>query len=231
MKRFYTSATVAKTDHGFIVELDGKPIRTPGGEPQLLPTRALAEAMAREWQDQGDEIDPARFAFRDMADYAIDVVMPEPAAIAEKLLRYAETDTLCYRAAPDEPLFRRQEEVWEPLLAGFEAREGITLVRVSGVVHKAQPAASLDALGARIEAMAPFALAALEQLTTLAHSLCIGLAAMEPDADGTALWDAANLEEDWQVELWGEDHEAAERRAKRKGDFLGAMAFARAAAA
>ena len=231
MKRFYKTASAERTDAGHIVALDGRPIKTPGGQPQLLPSRALAEAMAAEWQDQAEEIDPARFAFRDMADYALDVVTPDPAAVADKLLRYAETDTLCYRADPDEALFRRQEAVWEPVLTAFEAREGVQMVRVSGVVHKPQADTALAALKARITALPPFTLAALEQLTTLAHSLCIGLSALESGADGEALWDAANLEEDWQVELWGEDHEAAERRARRKGDFLKAMAFAQAAAA
>lgn len=228
MKRFYEQARHEPAAAGWRIVLDGRPIRTQGGAPQVVPTEELARLMAREWADQGETLDPAAFAFRDMADYAIDVVAKDSAAVVDKLLGYAETDTLCYRANPDEPLYRRQKEVWEPLLTAFEAREGIKLTRVSGVIHRPQPPQTLDRLRERLEELDAFTLAALETLTSLAASLCIGLAALEPDADGEALWNAANLEEDWQTELWGEDEEAAARRKKREGAFLAAMQFARA---
>ena len=228
MRRFYKDVTVAQTELGWTVHLDGRPIKTQGGKPQVLPTETMAEMLAAEWRSQGEKIDPSSFRFRDMADYALDVVASDPEPVVEKLLGYAETDTLCYRADPEEPLFRRQHEVWEPLLAAFEAREGATLHRVSGVLHKPQPEPSLARLRARLENCEPFRLAALEQLTSLAASLCIGLAAMEPAADGDALWSAANLEEEWQADLWGREEEAEERRARRKADFLAAMDFAQA---
>ncbi len=231
MKRFYRTATAQQTSIGWHVTLDGRPIRTQGGALQLVPTEALAQMMAREWEDQDETIDPARFAARDMADYAIDVVSQDREAVIDKLLGYAETDTLCYRATPDEPLYRRQQSVWEPLLTAFEAREGVTLTRVSGITHRPQPRAALTALRTRLEILDNFTLAALEQLASLSASLCIGLAALEPDADGKELWAIANLEEDWQSEHWGSDDEASVRRAKREAAFVAAMEFARAALA
>ena len=185
--------------------------------------------LAEEWRMQGEEIDPSGFTFRDMADYALDVVQPDPAPLVDKLIGYGETDTLCYRADPEEPLYRRQHEVWEPLLAEVEQREGIRLHRISGIVHRAQPAPSLAQMRRRLEALDPFALAALEQLVSLSASLCVGLAALEPDAQGERLWDAANLEEDWQADLWGRDEEAADRRERRRRHFLDALRFLRAA--
>lgn len=229
MKRFYEQVTVAPLDGRCTVQLDGRPILTQGGQPLLLPNGQLAELLAAEWRSQGEQIDPAAFRHRDTADYALDVVAPNPAAVIEKLLGYAETDTLCYRADPDEPLFRRQQDVWDPILSAFETREGISMVRVSGVLHRPQPAAMLDKLRDRLGRYDAFTLAALEQLTALAASLCIGLEALQPDADGEALWDAASLEEHWQAEQWGSDDEARARLDKRKSDFLAAMTFARAA--
>lgn len=229
MKRFYKDVSIAPLDGHCTVMLDGRAIKTQGGQPLLLPASAMARLLAHEWESQGEEIDPSAFRYRDMADYALDVVAPDPAALIDKLLGYAETDTLCYRADPEEPVFRRQQEVWEPLLAAMEAREGVKLHRVSGVLHRAQPRASLETLRKRLEKLDPFTLAALEQLTSLSASLCIGLAALEDNAEAEALWDAANLEEDWQAELWGKDWETEERRTKRKGDFLAALEFAKAA--
>lgn len=230
MKRFWKEVAVEAVDGGWRVTLDGRPIRTQGGAAQVVPTRALAELLAGEWASQGDEVDPSAFPMRDMADYAIDMVASDPAGAAAKLLRFAETDTLCYRADPDEPLWKRQQSVWEPVLTAFEAREGVRMERVCGIVHKRQPAATLDRLRARLEALDPFALAALEVLTSLSASLCVGLSVSEPGADAETLWAAAELEETWQAELWGDEPLARERRNKRKRDFLRADEFLRAAA-
>lgn len=229
MKRFYKQVSVEKSEPGHYVALDGRPIKTQGGQPQVVASTALAQALAAEWAAQGETIDPAHFAFRDMTDYALDVVPGTREEIVAKLLRYAETDTLCYRANPDEPLWHRQREVWDPLVEALEQRDGVRFERVSGIVAKSHPPETLERLGARLESLDDFTLAALEQLASLAASLCIGLAALEDGADGEALWAAANLEEDWQIEQWGEDEEASARRAHRLGEFLKAMEFVRLA--
>ena len=229
MKRFYREVTVAETGAGFGVQLDGRAIKTVSARPQVVPTRALAEVMAQEWDEQGDEIDPARFLFRDMADYAIDVVAPDPAAAIASLLPYAATDTLCYRAEPDEPFAARQRLMWEPLLTAAETRLGVRFVRISGVMHKPQLPETLERLREELATLDAFALAALRNTAGLAASLVIGLAALDAQADVDALWDAANLEEDWQVELWGKDWEAAELRAKRAAAFAAAAKFAQLA--
>ena len=231
MKRFYKDVSVEQVAAGFQVALDGRLVKTQGGGSQIVSSKALAEELTAEWAGQGETIDPARFAFRDMTDYALDVVPVDRAGVVAKLLRYVETDTLCYRAEPDEPLWHRQRKLWDPLVEALEAREGVTLERVSGVVARPHAAETMDTLKARIETHDDFTLAALEQLTALAASLCIGLAALDDEADGETLWAAANLEEDWQIEQWGADEEASPRRAKRLDAFLKAMAFARQARA
>lgn len=229
MKRFYQAVAVGSDHDGYRVTLDGRSIRTQGGEAQVVPSAALAEALAAEWRAQGDEIDPATFPYRDMADYAIDQVAADRAGVTETLLGYAETDTLCYRADPDEPLHRRQHEVWEPLLVTIEAREGVRFERISGVIHRAQPPETLAKLRARLDALDAFTLAALHPLASLSASLGIALTALEPDADTDALWSAASLEELWQAELWGRDEAAEQRRERRGRDFVAAAVFARLA--
>lgn len=228
MKRFYKEASAAPLAGGWQVTLDGRAIKTAGGRPQQVPTEALAALLAREWADQGDEIDPTRFVLRDLADYALDVVATDRSDVIATLLRYADTDTLCYRAEAGEALEARQIEVWEPLLQGAEARWDIHFERIGGVIHRPQPAATLKRLEAVLQAESDFTLAALNTLTTLAASLVIGLAAIAPDADADALWDIANLEEDWQAELWGKEAEYIDRRARRLRTFAAAMEFARA---
>lgn len=226
MKRFYTDVTVTAEDGGYRVALDGRGIRTQGGRAQVVPTAALAEAMAAEWAEQGETIDTARFVLRDMADYAIDVVAPDRAATIADLLPYGETDTLCYRAEPDEPLAARQRLLWEPLVTMAEARYGVAFVRVAGIMHRPQPDATLAALRGELERLSPFALAALRNTAALSASLIVGLAALDRTADLVALWDAASAEEDWQAELWGKDAEAQARRTRRAEAFAAAARLA-----
>lgn len=226
MKRFYREVTVAPDADGWRVLLDGRGVRTPGGAAQIVPTEALAAAMAREWADQGEEIDLKQFRLRDLSDYTIDVVTADPASVLRELLPYAETDTLCYRGDAGEALNERQATVWEPLLNAAEQRWDIHFNRICGIIHQPQPPETLARLQAVLSAQSPWSLSALRMLSSLAASLVIALAAIEPEADAVALWDAANLEEDWQVELWGQDAEAAELRKTRLAAFELAIRFA-----
>lgn len=223
MKRFYKEAGVQQAEGGWQVFLDQRALKTQGGRPQIVPSRMLADALAAEWNGQGEEIDPASFTFRDTTDYALDIVAPNPAAMVDTLVKYAETDTLCYRAEPDDALFARQEAEWEPILSGVEAREGVRFTRVSGIMHQAQPDATLTRLRSTLQSYDAFALAGLQTLASLATSFCIGMEALQAGADPDTLWQAANLEELWQEELWGQDDEARERREAREADFMNAF--------
>lgn len=229
MKRFWKEATVASAEGGWRVLLDGRVVKTQAGSAQIVPSKALAAAMVAEWAAQGETVDPDSLPLRDLADLAIDVIAPDRAAATAQLLQYVETDTLCYRAEADEPLHARQLALWEPLLTAAEARWDVHFERVSGVIHRPQSAATLARLERALAAHDRFTLAALTTLSALAASLVIALAALEDGADPAELWNAAELEEDWQIELWGADAEAAQRRARRLAAFSAAQRFARLA--
>lgn len=228
MKRFYADVSACPVGNGWQVQLDGRGVRTAGGLPQIVPTPALADLLAAEWRAQGDEIDPRTFIMRDMADYAIDLVARERPQTVAKLLTYGESDTLCYRADPDEPLYQRQRALWEPPVTACEARLGVSFKRVSGILHREQPPETLAALHKVLAAQDDFVLAGLVNLASLSASLIVALAALEPDADAAALFSAANAEEDWQAELWGWDWLAEDNRALRAEAFRLAMEFVRA---
>ena len=211
------------------MQLDGRPVKTQAGSAQVVPSSDLAAALADEWAAQGSTVDPASLPLRDLADLAIDVVASDRAGTLAALLRYAETDTLCYRADPEDPLYARQIEVWEPLLQAAEQRWHVQFERISGVIHRPQNAQTLARLEQALARYDHFTLAALTTLSALSASLALALTALEPGADATSLWEAANLEEDWQVQLWGADTEAADRRARRLAAFCAAQRFARLA--
>ncbi|MEQ1494135.1 MAG: ATP12 family protein [Novosphingobium sp.] len=226
MKRFYKDASVSAEGEGWRVLLDGRGVKTQGGRSQVVPGEALALALAAEWATQGEEVDLALLALRDLADYALDVIASDRAGAIAGLLSFAETDTLCYRAEPDEPLYARQLDAWEPLLIGAEARWDVRFERVSGVLHRPQPAETLKRLEVILAAQDDFALAALNTLTSLSASLVIGLTALDPEVDVAVLWQAAELEELWQVEQWGQDAEAEARQRRRFAAFAAAARFA-----
>jgi len=226
MKRFFRNVSVLPVEGGFQIALGERKLRTQGGAPQILPNVALARKLAQEWRDQGETIDPRQFPLRDMADFAIDHVAADPAETIAKLMSYAETDTLCYRADPDELAYRHQRDLWEPIVTACEAREGVTFERVCGIVHRAQSDVTLARLRARLECENAFTLAALLTMASLATSLIVALAALEDGADAGALFAAANAEEDWQAGLWGWEEEAERVRAARLAAFTLAAEFA-----
>ena len=227
MKRFYREVVADAHGSCWRVTLDGRAIKTVGRRPQIVPTSALAHALAAEWAQQGEVIDPARFMLRDMADYAIDVVATGRGEVQRAILGFAESDTLCYRGEPDEPLWAHQQQQWEPLLTTAERRWNIRFERVSGIIHRPQPPETLARLAEVMAAQDDFTLAALHTLTSLAASLVLGLAALEADADIPALWAAAHVEEDWQADLWGHDDDAMARQDQRGAIFAAAADFVR----
>ncbi len=224
-KRFWTEAQVAEVEGGWEVRLDGRPVRTPGKQPLVLPTLALAEAIAAEWDAQEGVIDPLSMPCTRTANSAIEKVAPQKAEVAALLAAYGESDLLCYRAEGPAALIERQAAAWDPLLDWARTVLGAPLVPTAGIVHVAQPADSLSRLAARVAALGPFELAAFHDLVALSGSLVIALAVLDGHAPPEALWDVSRIDEMWQEEQWGTDEEAAEAAARRRGDFLQAKTF------
>lgn len=225
MKRFYKSVTTDAVDDGYALLLDGRPVKTPMRLPLVLPTRAVADAVAAEWEGQGDEIVIASMPHTGFANAAIDQVSAQQQRFIEDVAAYGESDTLCYRADPGDPLAQRQDKDWEPLLAWAENRYDIKLIRVAGIIHQPQSPHSLSRLRSPVEAMDPFVLAAFSTLTSIGGSLVSSLALIENAFDSETIWRAISLEELWQEELWGADGEALAARAHRKTAFDAAYRF------
>ena len=222
MKRFWQEVSVG--DDGGIA-LDGRPVRTPGRAPLVLPTRALAEAIAAEWRAVGETIDPRAMPLTGLANAAIDRVAPDPATFAAGLARYGESDLLCYRAQGPDPLVARQRAAWDPLLDWARRRYDVHVAVTAGVMHAPQPPATLARLGEAVAALDAFRLAGLSPLVTVTGSLLAALGLVEGAADADAVWAAAMVDEDWQAELWGRDPLAEAARTGRRVDFDAGVAF------
>ncbi len=216
MKRFWTDVAI---DADRVVTLDGKPVRTPGRRPLALPTDALAEAVAEEWRAVGETIDPRTMPLTGLANAATDPIANDPAQFAVRLAAYGESDLLCYRAEAPPLLVERQAAAWDPLLAWARARYDVTFAVTTGVMHVAQPDATVARLHEAVAAYDDFRLAGLSPVVTLTGSLVIGLAVIEGEIDADAAWAAAGIDEDWSVEMWGEDWQAAELRELKRKEF------------
>jgi chaperone required for assembly of F1-ATPase len=212
-KRFYASAGVEEREDGFVLTLDGKPMRTPARAPLALPNRALADAVAAEWQAQGERIDPAEMPVTRIVNSAIDGVMGNRGAVIDEIVKYAATDLLCYRAEGPETLVQRQREAWDPLLDWARDELGSPLNHVDGIMFVAQPDASLRAVREAVHGYDPFGLAALHVITTLTGSAVLALAVARRRLEPESAWAAAHLDENFQIERWGVDEEAQARRA------------------
>lgn len=216
MKRFYAQATA--TGEGAIL-LDGKPVRTPGRSPLALPTPALAAAVADEWNAQGERVDPRSMPLTGLANAAIDRIAPACETFADGLAAYGESDLLCYRAERPDALVARETAAWDPILAWARQRYDVDFAVTAGIVHAAQPPKTLRRLGEAVRARDAFALAGLSPLVTVGGSLLVALALAESAIDLEVAWQAATLDEQWQIEKWGEDAEAVKALESRRIDF------------
>jgi chaperone required for assembly of F1-ATPase len=213
-KRFYNRAATVREDGNYAVRLDDKPVRTPAGRSLAAPTAALAEALAAEWNAQRDVIDPARMPLTRLANAIIDGVADRPGPVADGVAKYLASDLVCYRAASPRGLAERQAQHWDPILAFARDALGAHLLLGEGVVHVAQPEPALAAARAAIP-HDPWRLGAVHTLTTLTGSALIALALARGQLTADEAWTAAHVDEDWNMEQWGRDELALERRAFR----------------
>jgi chaperone required for assembly of F1-ATPase len=224
-KRFWKEATVEGCDGGFTVRLDGRAVKTPLRTPLVVPTLALAQAIADEWQAQEGKVKPETMPCTRTANSALDKVAPQFDEVAGLLLAYGASDLLCYRAANPAALTARQAEAWDPLLQWAREALRAPLVVTTGVMPVEQPAESMAALRALVWRQTPFQLAAFHDLVAISGSLVLALAVTEGRLTVEQAWTLSRQDETWQAEHWGEDEEAAESEDLRRGGFLHAGRF------
>jgi len=222
-RRFYAKATTGPATDGHAVLLDGKPVRTPARRELKAPSLALAQAIAAEWQDQEDVIDPARMPLTRLANTIIDGVAAVPLPVVEEVGKYLTSDLVFYRAAAPAALAERQAHHWDPILAWARQALGADFRTAAGVVHVAQPDAALAAARAVIP-VDPWRLGAVHTVTTLTGSALLALAIAAGALSADAAWEAAHVDEDWNMAQWGRDAMALQRRAFRFAEFKAAAA-------
>ena len=224
-KRFWKEVNVVSEGQGFQVRLDSRPVKTPAKSPLMMPTRRMAEAVAREWAAVAEHVDPRQMPVTRAANAAIDKVTPQFAEVADLIAAYGASDLLCYRADAPAELVAGQAAAWDPLLDWARDRLGAAMVTASGITAVAQPEASLVRLRQAVFDCTPFQLTALYDLVGISGSLILGLATAYGDFPAEQMWSLSRFDENWQSKLWGEDEEASRIAAIKKNDFLLAHAF------
>jgi chaperone required for assembly of F1-ATPase len=225
MKRFYKRAEVTAAEGGFAVVLDGRPVRTPRKAQLTVRNRALTQAIAAEWDAQGTEILPHTMPMLRLANTAIDIVGPNRDDVVANLTGFGRSDLVCYRAAQPDDLVLRQSKAWDPLLKWLAEATGAVLQVTTGVGYVTQDEAAIARLQQQLSQYDDPELAALNDLITISGSLVIGLAAAQGLLDAEMSWSVARIDEDFQAERWGLDHEAAERAKSLRRDFADALRF------
>lgn len=225
MKRFWKSVSVAPEGDAWGIRLDDRPVKTPARAPLAVPSKALSEAIADEWRAVEGKIDPRAMPLTGLANAAIDRVAPDRLAFADSLARYAEADLTCYRAEGPKGLIDRQQQHWDELIGWARRRFDVDFTTTSGLIHVAQPKATVERLAHAISALDAFHLAGLSPLVTIGGSLVAALAVAEEAITPEQAWDAVSVDERWQAEQWGADSEAEAALENRHRDFLAAARF------
>jgi chaperone required for assembly of F1-ATPase len=225
VKRFWKDVAVKPEGERWAIRLDARAVKTPARAALAVPTKALADAIADEWRAAGDTVDPRAMPLTGLANAAIDRVAPDRQAFAANLARYAEADLACYRAEGPRALIERQEQQWDRLLGWARRRYDVDFVTTSGLLHVAQPPATVERLSHAVAALDSFRLAGLSPLVTISGSLVAALAVLEKAITPDEAWDAVSVDERWQLEQWGSDAEAEVALDNRRDDFLAAARF------
>ena len=225
MKRFWKEANVKRSEAGWGIRLDDRPVKTPARKPLAVPSKALADAIADEWRAIEVKIDPRAMPLTGLANAAIDRVAPGRQAFASGLARYAEADLACYRAEGPAALVARQEQSWDSLLAWARRRFDVDFATTSGILHVEQPPGTVEQLSHAVAALDAFHLAGLSPLVTVGGSLIAALAVLEQAMTTEEAWNAISLDERWQLEQWGADAEAELALESRHQDFFVAARF------
>lgn len=227
MRRFYNATSVDKRGSGYTVLLDGLPVRTPGKAELIVPNRPLANAIADEWRSQGETVRQDEMHLNKLAATAIDRPDPMAADLVDTIVAYARTDLLCHRVESPIELARRQIDAWQPLLDWADATYGARLNVTTGIVPAIQPDAAVAALRTVVEQHNGMRLEALHNATTLLGSIVLGLALLAGRIKAATAFDASQIDETYQLERWGEDAEAASRRAGLRREIEATERFAR----
>ncbi len=213
-RRFYRNAHVAEGSGPFAILIDGRPVRTPARRPLEAPTRALAQAFAAEWNAQGEFIDPSSMPLTRLANSIIDGVVEAPVSVAAEIEKYLGSDLLVYRAQGPDGLVARQSRAWDPIIDWARETLGAHFVLAEGITFVAQPQAAVAATRTAIP-RDPWRLGALQAMTSLTGSALIALAVLAGRLSAEEAWAAAHVDEDWNMEFWGRDELALERRGFR----------------
>jgi chaperone required for assembly of F1-ATPase len=214
-RRFYKGATVGERDGAYALLLDGRGARTPARKPLAVSSKAVAEALAAEWAAQGEHIDPAAMPLTRIVNSALDGVAGQMEAVRNEIVRYAGSDLICYRADGPSTLVERQDAAWSPLVAFARETLGARMILAEGVMHVEQDRSVLDAIALAVAEYDAVSLAALHTVMTLTGSAIIALAVARGRLSAEEAWAAAHVDEDFQMEQWGRDEMALERRAHR----------------
>lgn len=224
-KRFWKAATAEPCEGGYTVRLDGRAVKTPAKAAVVVPTLALAQAAAVEWDAQAGVITPDTMPVTRAINSAIDKLLVQFDEVVDLLAAYGASDLLCYRATGPEGLVTLQAVGWDPLL-DWAARElGTPLVTTAGIIHIDQPPGSIARLHALTAAFDTFRLAAFHDLVAISGSLILALAVTHGRLSPEEAFDLSRIDEAWQVEIWGVDEEAAVLEAARRQAFLEAARF------
>jgi chaperone required for assembly of F1-ATPase len=212
--KFYKTVAVAPEGDSYAIRLDGKPLKTPARATLLLPTRALADAIAREWGEAGERLDPSFMPLTRLAFAATDAVTSHRARLADDILAFGRSDLLCYRAESPDALVARQAAAWDPLLAWVRDTLGAELETGAGIVFVSQPEDALAILRREVDSFDHFALAALHGAASITGSLVLAMALARERLTSAETFDLSRIDETFQAEAWGRDAEAEARAAR-----------------
>lgn len=205
MKRFYKLVSTQKVATGYEILLDGRPVKTALKNTLCVEKEELANELVKEWAAQGENIIPDTMPLTQIVNTRIDRVSQERAAMSQAVLKYLDTDLLCYRTDDPPELAAAQEEAWDPVLTWFAGRFGVELETTTALTALEQPGAAHEEVRSCVEKLDDDRFTILQLVTPLSGSLVLAIAFLEGEVSAQQVFGCAHVEEHFKAEIYNEE--------------------------
>ncbi|CCM07223.1 uncharacterized protein FIBRA_09568 [Fibroporia radiculosa] len=208
LKRFWKTVGIDAREDGFVVTLDKRPLRTPSGKHLILPRnkRLVATLIASEWENQETLLKPHTLPMTSIASRAIDAFSDEDTRreVRAQLLKYFETDTICFHHSEPAALVALQNANWKPILDWTRTTYNVDISTSDSLLLGPHPPETVQKLDEVMTNFDHWQMAAMERATYTSKSFLIALALVMRRISVEQAAQAAHAEVNSQIERWGE---------------------------
>ncbi|GAA6101054.1 ATP synthase mitochondrial F1 complex assembly factor 2 [Tachysurus ichikawai] len=204
-KKFYQDVRISQGEGGqFEINLDRRKLKTPGGKLFTVPNEALAIAVATEWDVQKDTLKFYTMHLTTLCNTALDnPTQRDKDQMISAVLKFLETDTICYRVDDPPGLVELQKNEWDPVMDWIEKRYNVVIGSSSNIMGPQIPEKTKETFRQHLKSYNLWSLTGLEYVISQLKSLILSFGLIDRHLTVEQAVLLSRLEEEFQIQHWG----------------------------